>query len=443
MPSLARRAPGLSLQPTRDDRHAILLPVTLRIESWRSSAIAALFALGCGAGTGAMAPSEPHAAPVTATRIAAAASHVCALIDGVVWCVGENSEGALGHLGDPFSPARVEGLAEPIVDVDTSVYLSCACAASGRVYCWGNHDGHPGPVGPLEPVPTAPCRRVVVARRSVRSIGRDGAVTSWPAQVGLTRTRHQTASVELATERGTWPDTGGDPVWAGVSFARWVFSAAVDDLSQEANHSCVALDDGTVACWGFDASGGVTEGPLVDGTRRFRIDEILGTGDTFADEAATRVGVGVMGTCVASQRRVVCFGRFGLDGACLEAVREVARTRIDVDVRRPPFLPDVCVVPPYVPRGLEGGAREVGVTASGGCALDFDDRLVCWTSPTDAAVVVARDVVTTDIGQDVLCVLTRDGVISCWPRGHWSVAVAPEPIARVLGAELVAVHRGE
>ena len=73
-----------------------------------------------------------------ATDLDANDTHICAVVDGVVWCYGSND---LGQCGQPVSRAVPEpkpvALPEPAVAVAVGQDHSCAVVKSRDVYCWG------------------------------------------------------------------------------------------------------------------------------------------------------------------------------------------------------------------------------------------------------------------------------------------------------------------
>ncbi|MBL8951153.1 MAG: hypothetical protein JNK82_10280 [Myxococcaceae bacterium] len=78
------------------------------------------------------------------TQVAASgiAQHLCAVVDGGVWCWGLNDRGQLGD-GQMMSqnrPVRVLGLNEPMMAAAVGGQHSCALALSGAVWCWGSNN---------------------------------------------------------------------------------------------------------------------------------------------------------------------------------------------------------------------------------------------------------------------------------------------------------------
>src|SRR5688572_3116447 len=72
--------------------------------------------------------------------------HACAIVDGAIFCWGDNSLGLVGgDVATPAPPTRVEGLPE-VVEVATGQIVSCALDRERSVWCWGNAVGTDGPI---------------------------------------------------------------------------------------------------------------------------------------------------------------------------------------------------------------------------------------------------------------------------------------------------------
>lgn len=75
-------------------------------------------------------------------QVAAGNSHTCAVdTDGTAWCWGGNFAGKLGDGSTKSSttPVKVSGLPGPVEFVTVSSERSCAAAAAGGVWCWGDN----------------------------------------------------------------------------------------------------------------------------------------------------------------------------------------------------------------------------------------------------------------------------------------------------------------
>jgi alpha-tubulin suppressor-like RCC1 family protein len=71
--------------------------------------------------------------------LAAGEYHTCALVNGGVWCWGENTNGQLGNGSDAGSslvPVPVQGLGSGVQAVTAGAFYTCALV-SGGVQCWG------------------------------------------------------------------------------------------------------------------------------------------------------------------------------------------------------------------------------------------------------------------------------------------------------------------
>ena len=196
--------------------------------------------LGTGSSNSVGAPT-----PITATtfqQIDGGRGHLCG-VDGVagatgdVWCWGEGSSGALGHLDPSMArvPTRVAGLTGARSACAANAF-SCALMNDGTVRCWG--DNSYGQLGRASMVP---------------------AYTVTPAPVaGLTGVVELGCGGDGACARrgdGTvWCWGGADALGNGVPAAR-ASAAAVPGLAGVRRLSadgqyCALLGSGDLRCWG-------------------------------------------------------------------------------------------------------------------------------------------------------------------------------------------------
>jgi len=78
---------------------------------------------------------------VPVTAITLGAIHSCALLEtGSVRCWGDNVYGELGNgrSENSSNPVDVQGLADPIVQLEAGGAFTCALSEDGKLYCWGN-----------------------------------------------------------------------------------------------------------------------------------------------------------------------------------------------------------------------------------------------------------------------------------------------------------------
>src|SRR5690606_27527515 len=70
-------------------------------------------------------------------------AHVCAISDGLVFCYGDNADGALGrgrYAADRRLPAMPIAIGEPIRELVAGNGHTCARAAdSDKTWCWGTN----------------------------------------------------------------------------------------------------------------------------------------------------------------------------------------------------------------------------------------------------------------------------------------------------------------
>jgi alpha-tubulin suppressor-like RCC1 family protein len=199
----------------------------------------------------------------TAVDIAAGRDFTCARVDdGTVKCWGYGSWGQLG-LGDTAhvgAPLKAVDLGGPASRIACGERHACAVLTSGSVKCWGANQsgqlglgdtsmrgGSPSTIGSaLMPVNLGQAAVAVTAGAGhTCALLADGSLRCWGAnnlgQLGI----------EDRAARGGAPNEMGaslPPVKLGTGRKATVVAAG-------AYNTCVALDDGTVKCWGQGAGG--------------------------------------------------------------------------------------------------------------------------------------------------------------------------------------------
>jgi E3 ubiquitin-protein ligase HERC3 len=182
------------------------------------------------------------------TAVGAGDLHTCAALDnGELRCWGTNDEGQLG-LGDQTARLRPEqavnlGPGRTAVELAAGFNFTCARLDSGEVKCWG--------------------------------LNREG-------QLGLGDT-----STRLAPTTAVALGEGRTAVEIGAGFA----------------FACARLDDGTVKCWGDNASGELGMGDADGRTRP------TGAVDLGAGRKAVELAVGLIHACARLDNGIVkCWG---------------------------------------------------------------------------------------------------------------------------------------
>lgn len=208
-------------------------------------------------------------APVAslATALAAGANHACAVVAGAVKCWGANDG---GQLGDGTTSPRIGTIVTPISSGITLLAASSgqSCASTGVsnnasiddvVKCWGDSlDGtflfatpQLTPAIPLKDATQSTLRfdvsRIVTGRKHVC-------------------VERKTESVECFGADNSRGQLGGTPLGTGesVPVPLPVTVPAVVALAAGSDHTCAALGDGRLRCWGANARGQLGNGATVD-----------------------------------------------------------------------------------------------------------------------------------------------------------------------------------
>ena len=224
-----------------------------------------------GAGV-AVADQASEPASAAAGLIASGTYHTCAVLaDGSVRCWGYGAYGALGYgstmdVGVTETPASAGpvslGPGRTAVAISAGSYHTCAILDDGSVRCWGyGANGRlgygstanvgatpattPAQVGPVNLGPGRTAEAISAGGAHTCAILDDGSVRCWgfgyDGQLGYGSTR------TLGAAPATTPAQVG-PVNLGPGRTAVAISAG-------SYHTCAILDDGSVRCWGYGASG--------------------------------------------------------------------------------------------------------------------------------------------------------------------------------------------
>jgi len=287
----------------------------------------------------------PFVAIPPATQVSAKGGLTCArLADGGVRCWGDNRQsgtGAISPNDQPQPDPVTVSFPEPALSVAAAAGGSggaCAVLEDETLYCWGYH--HPDVIrtGVGNPTPTPyDVTGVVEAAVGFNHI--------------CVRTRLGTVLCSGSNEEGQLGD--GTFVDGTFSFSEEFvpvggISTAVS-LSAGSEHTCAALQGGTVQCWGRGL-----EGQVGDGAGQTRGTPFTVSGIT----SATVVGVGEAHSCaVLSGGGIRCWGR--------NTSSQVVGTRVG-NVLQPVDVDEVTNV-----RVVSGGQIHT-------CALRGDGTAICW-----------------------------------------------------------------
>lgn len=176
--------------------------------------------------------------------ISTGGQHTCAVTNtGAAYCWGYNSTLAIGDgtSTNRHSPTPVSGLGSGVTQIAAGLDSSCA-VRSGGLKCWGS------PFGSSTPVDVAELTSDVV---SVSTIGNHWCVRT---AAGGVKCFGQDNFGQLGDDGTTSPGFSLTPVDVAS------LSTGVVDLAAGGSHSCAALADGSVRCWGLNNVGQIGNG---------------------------------------------------------------------------------------------------------------------------------------------------------------------------------------
>jgi len=337
----------------------------------------------------------------TAKAISAGDYHTCALLDdGTVRCWGFGGDGRLGYgntnsIGASQTPGSVGpvdlGPGRTAKAISAGGGHTCAVLDNGTVRCWGygftgqlgygntdsiGDDETPGSVGPVDLGLGRTAAAISAGGRHTCALLDDGHVRCWGTG-GSGRLGYGNMS-SVGDTPATTPDTAG-PVNLGPGHIAVAITAG-------GAHTCAILDEGSVRCWGFGASGqlgyantsnvGDNETPDAVGPVK------LGPGRT-----AKAISAGAAHTCaLLDDGNVRCWG-YGGNGRL-----GYGNTNTIGDATTPDMAGPVSV----------GGGR-VALAISAGdahtCALLDDGHVRCWGAGANGRLGYCNQ---DDIGDDEL-----------------------------------------
>lgn len=368
-----------------------------------------------------------------ATSVAISYGHACATTsDGPLYCWGGNEFGQLG-IGTKkaqLTPARVSGVAgiSKVVVGGASTskqvgFFSCALAAEGRAYCWGNNDlgqlGDGTRKDHLVPAPVAGGLGFTDLRAgaaSVCGLTEDKRLFCWGAIGGVGLGMGASGAV-LTVERPTEITLPGTAKPAGL------IADAVGD-------PCVMGDDGAAYCWTAEGNQ-LRVDRVTPPDRSFRAVQLGGMmrkcGITRADELFcwSDVTDGRMELSLRSfsgRWSSGAFGRFQLlahgtrfkelirgDGTCALAVDGKVLCATS-DAMEAPEMP-----------ALNPEAEGLTVAAlhwrsSDRCALTTAGEVYCWSASERSPVRIGSGTTFSSLttrGSNA-CGIATDGALWCW-----------------------------
>lgn len=296
----------------------------------------------------------------TATAISVDQLHSCAVLDdGKVACWGRDDSGQLGDGAEPTDPDPTPAFTTPLparaVSITAGAYHSCALLAGGNVYCWGDDtygqlgDGTPGPALVENPQAVAlpggqGATAVAAGYYHTCAILTDGTVACWGR-----------SPFGTGTELGR----GGPALLAAAAVPALTLPLGhkAIAITAGANHTCAALEGGTVRCWGADGNGQLGDGTAGGSTGTPQAG-ILPLG-----QAATGITAGNLHTCATVQNGdIACWG--------IDSGGQLGDGTVSAPANDP------------VPNRVELPPGRTALTVSAGfvftCATLDDASVLCW-----------------------------------------------------------------
>ena len=219
--------------------------------------------------------------PLDARQVAAGADHSCARTADELFCWGRGSAGQIGPgslLDDPL-PAAVPA-ASACKRVAAGDHHSCAVAANKTVLCWGTNDQQQLGDGSLADVAD-----VAAGGAHTCAARADGAIFCWGSN----------DQGQLGDGTNVGRAAPGSPLSSGGA----VLSASA--IAAGSAHTCAVASDGRVFCWGRGDSGQLGGGTATSASRPAPIPSLPG--------AALAVAAGSTHSCAAlTDGRVFCWG---------------------------------------------------------------------------------------------------------------------------------------
>ena len=312
--------------------------------------------------------------PMIATQVIAGGLHSCAIyVGGKVKCWGRNNIGQLGYghadtLGDDESVADIPylNIDEKVLYLSAGLFHNCAVLESGKILCWGSNDkgqlglGHTDSVGLNEDLSAA--TKLDLGEKAVRifsgtkyncALLESGGIKCWGdntfGQLGY----------------GHTDAIGDDEDLNSLAYVSIGASVQQMDISTISNHTCAALTNGDLKCWGSNNFGQLGYGHTNN----------LGDDETVAEipnvpfsSKILQLATGSLHTCALGEgQKVRCWGR--------NAIGQIGLGYNDV-------IGDDEAANSIAPIDLSGdGSDNFSMVATGNnhtCVINGDGKVHCW-----------------------------------------------------------------
>ncbi len=359
---------------------------------------------------GGASPAAATEAPSGVIQIDTGGGHTCAVLgDGTVNCWGRNNLGQLGDgtINPSTTPITVSGI-DDAIQLTTGSDHSCALLSGGGVKCWGDNEF--GQVGNGTGGTTNALSPVAVSEITNAinlSAGSD----------------HTCAALSNGSVRcwgdNTFGQLGNGSVLTSNRTPQAVTGITnATEVSGGTNHSCALVDGGAVSCWGRNLFG-----QLGDGSNAASPTPVSVSGINNADN----VSAGHQHSCAAENGGIKCWGRNNSgqlgNGTLIDAASPVTVSGL-----------------------FKGYQASAGRDHS--CALQGSGVSQCWGAnvpgqlgngtnisfATPVAPTGIRNVRQLATGDERSCALEEHGTVTCWGNnadgalGSGSTTNSPVPV---------------
>lgn len=253
--------------------------------------------------------------PLIATQVVAGGFHTCAVYkEGTVKCWGQNNFGQLGQghtntLGDDEAVDSIPYLDidERVVDLSAGFAHNCAVLESGKILCWGANDagqlglGHTDSVGDISGLAAATkldfgekAQRIYSGTRYNCALMESQNIICWgentSGQLGLASTSN----------------LGDNEDYTSFPYVNVGAKILQMDISTISNHTCAALVNGDVKCWGNNNFGQLGYG----NTNVIGDDEVPASLSSLSFSSnILKLATGFLHTCaLGAGQKVQCWG---------------------------------------------------------------------------------------------------------------------------------------
>ena len=385
--------------------------------------------------------------PVVA--IAAGYMHTCAVLSGgSVQCWGMNDTYQTGNsstTSNVLVPYQVPGLSF-VTSIAAGYYHTCVLEVTATIYCWGdNASGQLGnnttvsSAAPVESWIDAPKALVAGGNHTCALLAYSGEVMCWgdiinstaPNYVnGLTGAKAISAG---STQVCALLYSGGAQCWGYNSYGQLGNDSTVDSLATPVSvsnlsfasgisaggiHTCAAISDGTVQCWGYGGLGELGDNNTASSTIPTPV-----LSDFIPDAGVRKIVSGANHTCaLLGDGTAACWGS-NFDGQLGNGTNYATYNAAPTPVADLTHIID-----------LAAGQNHT-------CALMADGSVACWGHDTYSSLpgcgqynpcmfqpVVVGNVthaIAISAGGNHTCALIYDGTADCWGQNESFQNCAP------------------